>query len=161
MSFSTSLLISALSLMGKRLIPPVLKTAGFVTPSDPPTITCSTLQVDQLILGKPMLSGFKMKIPCSNEVVSPRQARMVTFHVSQGLTDFPLRQAGIGGAHITSSLLGEKFIESSCSYPPGSRLTKHWHNLYMWAPDLKSSQLLLPGKSHGRRSLVGCSPWGR
>ena len=21
--------------------------------------------------------------------------------------------------------------------------------------------LLLPGKSHGRRSLVGCSPWGR
>ena len=21
-------------------------------------------------------------------------------------------------------------------------------------------QLLLPGKSHGRRSLVGCSPWG-
>ena len=21
--------------------------------------------------------------------------------------------------------------------------------------------ILLPGKSHGRRSLVGCSPWGR
>ena len=21
--------------------------------------------------------------------------------------------------------------------------------------------MLLPGKSHGRRSLVGCSPWGR
>ena len=21
--------------------------------------------------------------------------------------------------------------------------------------------VLLPGKSHGRRSLVGCSPWGR
>ena len=26
-----------------------------------------------------------------------------------------------------------------------------------WQPTL----LLLPGKSHGRRSLVGCSPWGR
>ena len=26
-----------------------------------------------------------------------------------------------------------------------------------WHP----SPLLLPGKSHGRRSLVGCSPWGR
>ena len=24
-----------------------------------------------------------------------------------------------------------------------------------------SRQVLLPGKSHGRRSLVGCSPWGR
>lgn len=117
MSFSTSLLISALSLLGKTLIPPVLKTAGFLTPSGPPTITGSTLQADQLILGKPMLSGFKMKIPCSSEVFSPRQARMVTFHVSQGLTDFPLRQEGIGGARISSFLLGEKFIESSCSKP--------------------------------------------
>ena len=26
-----------------------------------------------------------------------------------------------------------------------------------WQPTLE----LLPGKSHGRRSLVGCSPWGR
>ena len=26
-----------------------------------------------------------------------------------------------------------------------------------WHP----SPILLPGKSHGRRSLVGCSPWGR
>ena len=24
-----------------------------------------------------------------------------------------------------------------------------------------TSPVLLPGKSHGRRSLVGCSPWGR
>ena len=26
-----------------------------------------------------------------------------------------------------------------------------------WHPN----PLLLPGKSHGQRSLVGCSPWGR
>ena len=26
-----------------------------------------------------------------------------------------------------------------------------------WHP----TPILLPGKSHGRRSLVGCSPWGR
>ena len=26
-----------------------------------------------------------------------------------------------------------------------------------WRP----TPVLLPGKSHGRRSLVGCSPWGR
>ena len=33
-------------------------------------------------------------------------------------------------------------------------------NLYrrrQWHP----TPVLLPGKSHGRRSLVGCSPWGR
>ena len=28
---------------------------------------------------------------------------------------------------------------------------RHWH----------PTPILLPGKSHGRRSLVGCSPWGR
>ena len=27
----------------------------------------------------------------------------------------------------------------------------------LWHP----TPVLLPGKSHGRRSLVGCSPWGR
>ena len=44
-----------------------------------------------------------------------------------------------------------------------------WHNVFR---DLRDSQVkewrrqwhptpvLLPGKSHGRRSLVGCSPWG-
>jgi len=30
-------------------------------------------------------------------------------------------------------------------------MPKQWH----------PTAVLLPGKSHGRRSLVGCSPWGR
>ena len=34
-----------------------------------------------------------------------------------------------------------------------------------WLPDRRRqwhpTPVLLPGKSHGRRSLVGCSPWGR
>ena len=30
-------------------------------------------------------------------------------------------------------------------------------NRRQWHPTL----VLLPGKSHGQRSLVGCSPWGR
>ena len=33
---------------------------------------------------------------------------------------------------------------------------KNWCSL-QWHP----TPVLLPGKSHGRRSLVGCSPWGR
>ena len=32
---------------------------------------------------------------------------------------------------------------------------KNWRR--QWHPTL----VLLPGKSHGQRSLVGCSPWGR
>ena len=35
--------------------------------------------------------------------------------------------------------------------------TKH----YTWRRQLHPTPVLLPGKSHGHRSLVGCSPWGR
>ena len=30
-----------------------------------------------------------------------------------------------------------------------------------WRQKWQPTPVLLPGKSHGRRSLVGCSPWGR
>ena len=45
----------------------------------------------------------------------------------------------------------------------GSRAQAHW----LWPTSLVQRRqwhptpVLLPGKSHGRRSLVGCSPWGR
>ena len=32
-----------------------------------------------------------------------------------------------------------------------------WCHRRQWHP----TPVLLPGKSHGQRSLVGCSPWGR
>ena len=30
-----------------------------------------------------------------------------------------------------------------------------------WRRQWQPTPVLLPGKSHGRRSLIGCSPWGR
>ena len=41
----------------------------------------------------------------------------------------------------------------------GSVYSSHvlMHGKRQWHP----TPVLLPGKSHGRRSLVGCSPWGR
>ena len=33
--------------------------------------------------------------------------------------------------------------------------------LYFWRRKWQSTPALLPGKSHGRRSLIGYSPWGR
>ena len=35
------------------------------------------------------------------------------------------------------------------------RVGHNWNDL------VAAAAVLLPGKSHGRRSLVGCSPWGR
>ena len=40
---------------------------------------------------------------------------------------------------------------SCCCAAPMSLWRKQWH----------PTPVLSPGKSHGRRSLVGCSPWGR
>ena len=31
--------------------------------------------------------------------------------------------------------------------------------LFFWRRKLQPTPVLLPGKSHGQRSLVGCSPW--
>ena len=36
----------------------------------------------------------------------------------------------------------------------------HCYNHYSWRRKWQSTPVLLPGKSHGQRSLVGYSPWG-
>ena len=43
------------------------------------------------------------------------------------------------------------------------RATKSWTQLKQlnWRRQWHPTPVLLPGKSHGQRSLVGCSPWGR
>ena len=38
-------------------------------------------------------------------------------------------------------------------------LCGHWARI--WRRQWQPTPVLLPGESHGRRSLVGCSPWGR
>ena len=47
------------------------------------------------------------------------------------------------------------FKSRDITLPAKVRLVKAWRR--QWHP----TPVLLPGKSHGRRSLVGCSPWGR
>ena len=44
-----------------------------------------------------------------------------------------------------------------------SRLSPGVYHLlvFNWRRQWHPTPVLLPGKSHGRRSLVGCSPWGR
>ena len=36
-----------------------------------------------------------------------------------------------------------------------------WVRKVLWRRQWHPTPVLLPGRSHGRRSLVGCSPWGR
>ena len=46
-------------------------------------------------------------------------------------------------------------LQGTCSPQKSQSFEEHY--CYQWQP----TPVLLPGKSHGRRSLVGCSPWGR
>ena len=48
-------------------------------------------------------------------------------------------------------LLWQSTFSSVCYVPLWQSQRRQWH----------STPVILPGESHGRRSLVGCSPWGR
>ena len=55
------------------------------------------------------------------------------------------------GLAVRASLVINGIINYSFSGVFGTRWRRQWH----------PTPVLLPGKSHGQRSLVGCSPWGR
>ena len=44
--------------------------------------------------------------------------------------------------------------------PSGGNFTNYKVLTSSWRRQWQPTPVLLPGKSHGRRSLVGCSPWG-
>ena len=54
-----------------------------------------------------------------------------------------------------SSTIQHWLHQERCSFPFG--VCSGWVQRRQWHP----TPVLLPGKSHGRRRLVGCSPWGR
>ena len=55
------------------------------------------------------------------------------------------------GQSSTSSSPLQSPSSPSLAEPNRQRRRRQWH----------PTPVLLPGKSHGQRSLVGCSPWGR
>ena len=73
-----------------------------------------------------------------------------------GPINTPLVQNGVGS-------LERRMISRSTEDFKGSKTTIYdtiwwiWYQRRQWHP----TPVLLPGKSHGWRSLVGCSPWGR
>ena len=55
-----------------------------------------------------------------------------------------------------------RMSHTTCPSFPVSTKTKVWTGPESWVQRRRwdPTPVLLPGKSHGRRSLVGCSPWG-
>ena len=72
---------------------------------------------------------------------------------------------GIGALQCVSAAQVNQLYLRAYPLPLGSPPTHLGHHRTLsWAPCalyLLPTPVLLPGKSHGRKSLVGCSPWGR
>ena len=77
-----------------------------------------------------------------------------TLHQVAKLLDLQLQLVGYLGLFFwTYGQIGlmSKLLEQNLCLGRGLTQRRQWH----------STPVLLPGKSHRRRSLVGCSPWGR
>ena len=73
---------------------------------------------------------------------------------------------------LPSSLSGSIAVNFVKGFSPVARMVKHlptileagfnpWVGKISWRRKLQPTPVLLPGKSHRRRSLVGPSSWGR
>ena len=58
-------------------------------------------------------------------------------------------------------LLGRKVMTNLDSILKSRDITLSTKVCLVWRRQWQPTPVLLPGKSHGRRSLVGCSPWDR
>ena len=81
---------------------------------------------------------------------------MLSFiRICQALIDWP--------CHLSCSQNGPAILPAMYAGPVS--LHPHQHLMFgvviFWRRWWHPTPVLLPGKSHGRRSLVGCSPWGR
>ena len=77
---------------------------------------------------------------------------------SNNLTSFQISALPLTSFVIISEL--QKHSVSQWSPWPNSK-NNSIVDYFMWRRQWHPALVLLPGKSHGRRSLVGCSPWGR
>ena len=88
------------------------------------------------------------------------QARILEWVTISFSRDLPI--PGIEPKSLRSPALAGRFFSTSATnpFPQEHRENKpqqHSSQRRQWQP----TPVLLPGKSHGRRSLVGSSPWGR
>ena len=58
----------------------------------------------------------------------------------------------------TGSKLGKEYVKAIYCHP--AYMQRTLCEMLGWRRQWQPTPVLLPGKSHGWRSLVGCSPWG-
>ena len=98
--------------------------------------------------------GLKLNIQKTKMMAS----NPITSWKIDGKTVETVRDFILGGSKITAD--GDCSLEIKRRLVLGRKVMTNLDSILrrrQWQP----TPVLLPGKSHGRRSLVGCSPWGR
>ena len=91
-----------------------------------------------------------MSLFCGREVI-PQTWQVIKYHPTPASLFDPM---SLGRLHVWF------IVSASCKFTGGFKRKKKSTNtvkIYVLFP----TPVLLPGKSHGRKSLEGCSPWGR
>ena len=100
-------------------------------------------------------------LPDMWEICSPTRDWICTPYVGRwSLNHWTTREVLLFTSHLwrrSCKFLSQKpFLPNTLAVEPFTQPIFTYHLLRQWQP----TPVLLPGKSHGRRSLVGCSPWG-
>ena len=133
-------------------------------------IPCSPLSVLPLVgwegtLGALSTAGPAPVLPCTHPP-SVSQGRAFTFPASAAeISALVLRSFWL--TWFSSAAVVSIYIilipEPFHPYPEKYQLSQQWSRYpwIIWSRKWQPTPVFLPGKSHGRRSLVGYSPWGR
>ena len=115
---------------------------------------------------KPVLLGNSLKLLYLNTLIH-------CCHFIQVQLSVPSRCEGqmIQTAPSQGNFSGICFVSGCKGFPGGSAVKNPpanagdtrdpWVRKIPWREERQPTPGLLPGKSHGQRSLAGCSPWGR
>ena len=117
-----------------------------------------TLQVDSLPAepqGKPKNTGVG-SLSLLQQILPNQESNRGLLHCRQTLTNWAIGEApNFTLRNNTTHLASTGFSVSQPEIGVGGTCRLNWRR--QWQP----TPVLLPGKSYGQRSLVGCSPWGR
>ena len=82
--------------------------------------------------------------------------------VLSSLSVLPLKKKRLNKKSKKHHTPSKSYSGTGCWHkPPPKSLTKESTSRHLGRRQWQPTPVLLPGKSHGRRSLIGCSPWGR
>ena len=82
-------------------------------------------------------------------------------HIVKAIYDKPTANIILNGEKLKAFHLRSRKRQGCSLSPPLLNIVLEVLAMAIWRRQWHPTPVLLPGKSHGWRSLVGCSPWGR